>query len=167
VVNPDDMQAVNTPLGADRIRALADIIDEYPSDEPLVIFAKFRYEMDAILALLEKQGRTSGIIAGGVPQPEKTKASRAFQAGRFNAMVVQIRAGGIAIDLSRADNAIFYSMTHSFIDYEQAKARIIARTGGKKSFIHLSARGTVDDDIIESGRHNADLAKAVLQKLDD
>lgn len=95
----------------------------------------------------------------------RNKAAARFQAGHFNTMVVQIRAGGIAIDLSRSNTAIFYSMTHSFIDHEQAKARIIARTGGSKSLIYLAAKDTVDEDIINSGKEDEDLVKSILRKM--
>lgn len=165
VMDPDEGLTRNSPLGNDRIRALTDLMEEYPPDEPLVIFAKFRYELDAIAGAAKKLGRTSELIAGGIPQEVRNKSAARFQAGRFNTQIVQIRAGGIAIDLSRADTAIFYSMTHSFIDHEQAKARIIARTGGKKSLVYLSAKGTVDDDIISSGKEDEDLVKSILKKL--
>jgi len=165
VLDPQEGQTTNQPIGSDRIRALTQLIEEYPPDTPLVIFAKFRYELDAIQEVLRKLGRTSGLIAGGVPQEIRNKASARFQAGHFDTMTVQIRAGGIAIDLSRADTAIFYSSTHSYFDAQQAKARIIARTGGKKSLIYLAAKGTIDDDIINSGKEKADLVKAVLRRL--
>ena len=85
--------------------------------------------------------------------------------GRVDTCVVQVRAGGVAIDLSRADTAIFYSLTQSFIDYEQAKARIIARTGGHKSILHLAAKDTVDDEVIESVKGHDDLAKRILRRF--
>lgn len=165
VRDPDENLSVNSPLGADRIRALTELIEEYPTDEPLVIFAKFKYELEAILGITGRLGRSAGLIAGGIPQDVRNKAAARFQAGHFNTMVVQIRAGGIAIDLSRSNTAIFYSMTHSFIDHEQAKARIIARTGGSKSLIYLAAKDTVDEDIINSGKEDEDLVKSILRKM--
>ena len=109
--------------------------------------------------------RSANFIAGGMRGTTRDQAKADFQAGKVNTCVVQIRAGGIAIDLSRADTGIFYSLTHSFIDYEQAKARIIARAGGRVSLVHLAARGTVDDDVLEAVQAKQSLAEKILKKF--
>ena len=165
VLEPDEDQATNVALGNDRMRALVGVLEEYDSTEPLVIFARFRYELQAILDQLKKMRRSANFIAGGMKGNTRDQAKVDFQKGKVNTCVVQIRAGGIAIELSRANTAIFYSSTHSFIDYEQAKARIIARTGGKVSLLHLAARGTVDEDIIESVQTKQSLAERILKKF--
>jgi len=165
VKKPEDDLATNVAIGEDRLRALRGLLEEYAVDEPLVIFARFRYELNAILALLSKLKRSASFIAGGIVGAARDKAKHDFMQGRVDTCVVQVRAGGVAIDLSRADTAIFYSLTQSFIDYEQAKARIIARTGGHKSLLHLAAKGTVDDDVIESVREHGDLAKRILRRF--
>lgn len=164
--DPDDIdQKVNTPIGQDRVRALAGLLDEYPEREPLVIFARFRYELEAISQALTKRGRSFSRIMGGMKEAERTAAKVGFQEGRVDTCLVQIRAGGIAIDLSRANTGIFYSLTTSFIDYEQARARIISRKGGSVSLIHLVAEGTVDEDVLASVKDKQDLAKMILKKL--
>lgn len=165
VQEPDDDLATNVALGNDRMRALVGLLEEYSPREPLVIFCRFRYELSAILEQLRKMKRSANFIAGGMRGTTRDQAKADFQNGKVDTCVVQIRAGGIAIELSRADTGIFYSLTHSFIDYEQAKARIIARTGGKVSLIHLAALGTVDDDIIESVQTKQSLAEKILKKF--
>lgn len=162
----DENQVENVPLGNDRIRALAELVGEYPPTEPLVIFCKFRYELEAIQEQMRKMRRSVNFIAGGMRKADRDRTKWDFQEGKIDTCVVQIRAGGIAIDLSRADTGIFYSLTSSYIDYEQAKARIIARTGGSVSLIHLSARNTVDDDIIGSVVEKQDLVKLVLGRIE-
>lgn len=164
--DPEDIYLkVNTPIGKDRLRALEGLLDEYPEREPLVIFARFRYELEAISQALTKRGRSFSRIMGGIPERERTSAKLLFQAGGVDTCLVQIRAGGIAIDLSRANTGIFYSLTTSFIDYEQARARIISRKGGSVSLIHLVAEGTVDEDVLASVKGKQDLAKMILKKL--
>ena len=64
--NPDDDQLVNAAIGDDRIRALRGIVEEYPQTEPLVIFCRFRYELDAIINQMKRMGRTVNFIAGGM-----------------------------------------------------------------------------------------------------
>lgn len=167
VREPDEDLAVNTAIGNDRIKALAGLLDEYDTKEPLVIFCRFRYELQSILDLLKKLRRSANFIAGGMKGDSRNQAKLDFQSGKIDTCVVQIRAGGIAIDLSRADTGIFYSMTDSTIDYEQALARIIARTGGSVSLIHLAAKDTVDEDQIESIQTKQSLAELILKKFNE
>lgn len=162
VLRPDEDQATNVPLGNDRIMALADLLDQYPVDEPLVILAKFRYEISAILELVKKMGRTTNSIVGGMKN--RPQAIADFQSGLVSTSVVQIRAGGISVDLSRADTAIFYS-TSDHMAYEQARARIIARTGGRVFFLRLKAEGTIDEGILESLDRNQDTVTNIMEKL--
>lgn len=165
VIDPDDDLATNVALGDDRIRALSGVLEEYSEDTPIVIFVKFRYELQAVLDKLQKMGRSTNYIAGGMKPGERDANKTNFQAGKVDTCVVQIRAGGIAIDLSRADDAIFYSSTHSYFDREQALARIIARTGGKKTFIDLVARGTIDEEILLAAKEKKGLAELIIKKF--
>jgi len=164
VIDPDD-RVENVQLGTDRIRALKELVSEYPLTEPLVIFCRFRFELTAILKMVKALGRSSGFIAGGMRSEDRDQSKRDFQSGLVNTSVVQIRAGGISIDLSRASTGIFYSMTPSLIDYDQAKARIISRRGGSVSIIQLAARDTVDEDIIQSLQTKQDLVSTILRRI--
>lgn len=163
VLDPED-RLENVPLGTDRIKALRELVSEYPLDEPLVIFCRFRFEMMSILKLMEDMGRTHSFIAGGMSPSDRDQSKRGFQSGITNTSVVQIRAGGIAIDLSRANTGIFYSTTTSFIDYEQAKARIISRRGGSVSLVHLVAQGTIDEMVVESLQTKQELVSLILRR---
>lgn len=134
-----------TPLGKDRLSALRELLEEYPPDEPIVIVCKFSYEVECCVSL-----RPSVKIVGGMSALDKKEAQTAFQEGLVPTCVIQIRAGNVSIDLSRADTLIFFSVSFSHMDYEQARSRIIARTGGHKTFIHMAARNTIDEEILQS-----------------
>lgn len=152
-------------LGADRIRALSDLVDEYPPTEPLVILCRYHYELRAVAALMTHMGRSAGVISGKIPMSERDRIKHAFQGGQVDTVIAQVKSVGIAIDLSRASTAIFYSTPTSFIDYEQAKARIIARTGGGVSILHLVARGTVDEEVVDNAKDRGDLVQKLLSKI--
>lgn len=153
------------PLGQDRIIALKGLMEEYPTDEPLVILCRYHYELQAISGLMPHIGRTVGTISGRIPMSERDRIKHSFQNGTINTVAAQVRSVGIAIDLSRASTAIFYSTPSSFIDYEQAKARIISREGGRISILHLVASGTVDEDVVSSIKERGDLVSKILSKI--
>ena len=163
VQDPNDDLPVNVGIGSDRLSALLDLVWEYPGDTPLVIFARYRYEIKAIKTKLKY--RKPGTIVGGMKSSERSEVISNFQSGKLNTCIVQIRAGGIAVNLDRADTAIFYSITHSFIDYEQAKARIIGRSGGSVALINLCAKGTVDEEILESVQNKKEVFDTVMKKI--
>ena len=152
-------------LGNDRIKALEGLLSEYPTTEPLVILCRFHFELQAVATLLDALGRTHGTISGRVSLEDRNVIKKNFQDGKLDTVVVQVKAAGIAIDLSRARTSIFYSTPQSYIDYEQAKARMIARTGGSVAILHLIAEGTVDEDIIESLRNRENIVTRILSKI--
>jgi hypothetical protein len=152
-------------LGSDRIDALRELVEEYPVREPLVILCRYHFELRAVDSLMGRLGRSKAVISGKIPQTERDRIKHAFQDGEVDTVVAQVRSVGIAIDLSRSRTAIFYSTPQSLIDYDQAKARVIARTGGSVSIIHLVARGTVDEEVVENSKTRGDLVSKVLSKI--
>lgn len=163
-LNPD-LTKTNNPIRSGRLKFLRGLVEEYGRETPLVIFCRFRYEVSAVLDLMQKLGRSSGFIRGGMSRGDRNHTMESFQGGNLSTCVVQIRAGSVAIDLSRARTGIFYSMTHSHFDLEQARSRIMARTGGSVSLLHILARGTVDEDILRAARQGGDLVREVLRAL--
>lgn len=150
------------PIGKDRINALRELVSEYAPTEPLVIMARFRYEIAEIEALMKRMGRSVSTIFGGDSNRDQVKKD--FQTGKVDTCVVQVRAGGIAIDLSRADTIIFHSMP-TFMDYEQAKARIISRRGGDVAILILTAQDTLDELHYESLTTGQEYAEMIMGKF--
>ncbi len=77
--------------------------------------------------------------------------------------IAQIQTAGLGITLHAADTAIFYSVDFSYANYEQARARI-HRIGQKNNctYIHLLARGTVDEHVMKALQKKEDMAKMVV-----
>jgi SNF2 family DNA or RNA helicase len=77
----------------------------------------------------------------------------------------QIATAGLGITLTAASLMVFYSLDYSMSNYEQTRARI-HRVGQKNecTYIHLVARGTVDEKIMKALRDKANLAKALVDE---
>lgn len=153
VRKPDEDLAVNVALGDDKICALKEIVDDYPTKEPLVVFARFKYELEAVATALRKLSRRVDIIAG---KRDNEAVRKNFQAGNLDAVVVQIRSA-ISISLARAQTAIYFSGTSSLIDYDQSRARIAEQGPPSIAFIHLAAEATVDEDQYEALQSRGDV----------
>lgn len=137
---------------------------------PVVIFCKYIEEIDIIYETIKPYVKGIGIIYGQVKDTKKEKArtniQSSFQRGELDALICQIRTGGVGIDLFKADSAILYSMGHSWIDYDQARSRIEHRDKDYPTELFLIlAKNTIDDDILEAVRSKRSLTQVVLERL--
>jgi SNF2 family DNA or RNA helicase len=115
--------------------------------EPVVIFAKYVHEVRAIWERLRDDYRV-GVIYGRTKESDRARVQEFFQAGKLDVIVLQVKTGGVGIDLFYARTSIFFNLTHSFIDYDQAKARTRRRgqTRQTRAFLLLS-QGTIDEPL--------------------
>lgn len=107
--------AEDTPAKAARF---AEWLEDVPEREPLVVFCRFRADIDAARKCLESTGRTVSELSGRMNDLAQ------WQAGKTDALVAQIQSGGIGIDLTRASLCVFYSIGHSLSEWLQAIARL-------------------------------------------
>jgi len=146
-----------------KLIALEDIIDQAIAEgKKLVVMARFVPELKAITALLEKLGIGYSCVMGGVKDRDEQVA--AFQNDpAVQVFVGQIATAGVGITLTAASTMVFYSVDYSMSNYEQAKARI-HRVGQneKCTYIHLTAKGTVDEKTLKALHDKADLARTLV-----
>ena len=75
----------------------------------------------------------------------------------------QIATAGLGITLTAASTMVFFSLDYSMSNYEQTRARI-HRVGQRQActYIHLVAKGTVDEKVLQALRDKANLAKVLV-----
>lgn len=120
---------------------------------PTVVFVRFIPELYRIATLVRAMGRTVSLLSG----------SHKFKEFTTDVIVVQIRSG-ISIDLSRAEEVIFHSWGHSFLDYDQAKFRIRSFTSARARYHYLIANGTVDEQLFEAVTRKMSVVSLFLDK---
>lgn len=118
--------------------ALEDLIES--TDEPVVVFTRFRAELDIVEEVATKLKRRYGEVSGRRKDLVDSKMP-----DTVDVMGVHPRAGGVGVDLKRAAICVFYSHSYSLTDYEQARARI-RRPGQTRPcrYYAILAKGTVD-----------------------
>lgn len=156
--NPHATQIAEHPAkGA----ALADMLEDLPSDEPLVIFCRFKSDIALARRVCETSGRKVSELSGRVNELSD------WQQGDTSVLVAQIQSGGIGIDLTRASYCVFVSLGYSLAGYEQAVARL-HRPGQERHtrIYHLIAtiRGctTVDGRVYEALKGRKEVVDAIL-----
>ena len=144
-----------------KLDALEEIL-ESADGQKLVIIARFIPEIQAIEQLLTRKGIRYSIIHGGIT--DRAAQVSAFQTDpTVQVFIGQIATAGLGITLTAASTMVFYSLDYSMSNYEQTKARI-HRVGQRHpcTYIHLVARGTVDEQVLKALKDKADLAKSLV-----
>lgn len=150
-------------VGEAKLTRLINLV--HRSKPPVVIFAYYLEEIRAIHDEFFEQGYRVAVISGK-NRKFRPQIIRAFQAGKIDILVCQNRSGGVGIDLFRSCTAFVYSFRHSWIDFDQLKARLHRR--GQKNIVNiflLYASGTVDEDIYYTLQDKGNLVERVLNRL--
>lgn len=158
-----DENAAVQQISSAKLSAMEDILESAVAEgQKLVIVARFLPEIRAICKELDGRSLRYACITGEVQD-------RAAQVAQFQndpdvpVFVGQIATAGLGLTLTAASTMVFYSLDYSMSNYEQAKARI-HRVGQRNpcTYIHLIAKGTVDEKVLTALRNKADLAKALV-----
>lgn len=146
-----------------KLEILQDFIHDYPKEDKVVIFARFRGEIEAIEEVVRKSKRKYVKIVGGMTSEDRIKAEEEFQDNpEVTVMIAQIKAGGISIDLTAAKAAVFYSTSFSYEEYDQARARV-HRIGQKNkvTYYHIVTKDTIDEEILAALREKKTISQLV------
>jgi SNF2 family DNA or RNA helicase len=140
--------------------ALQDRLEDLPPTEPVVVFCRFRTDLDDVAAVARDLGREYAEVSG------ERKDLERWQRGDAVILGVQMQSGGVGIDCSRAAYAVYYSLGYSLGDYEQSLARL-RRPGQERCvrYYHLVCEGTVDTQVYAALRERRDVVGAVLEQL--
>ena len=151
-------------VGRAKLRAMRRIMDR--SKKPVIIFAVFKPDLLAIQAELKKEGYRVALVYGKVSKKKRPDIWRKFQRAKYDAIILQTRVGGVGLDLWKASTAIVYSMGHSFIDWDQLRARMDNVNKDKPSEIFvLCGKNTIDEDIYELVIEKGLNSRSVLSTL--
>ena len=161
-VGNDDAGGV-TQVSTAKLDALADLVDGAVADgRKIVVIARFVPEIHAIGKMLEIKKIRYAQISGEIRDRDEQIA--AFQNDPdVPVFIGQIATAGLGITLTAASLMVFYSLDYSMSNYEQTRARI-HRVGQKNecTYIHLVARGTVDEKVLKALHDKANLAKSLV-----
>jgi len=140
---------------------LADVLEDFKTDTPLVVFVRFTKDIQIIREICEAQGRRVGEVSG---QRKDISDSGTFPED-LDVLVCQIQAGSLGINLSRSSTCIFYSWGWSLGDIEQARARIRhSENVNKLQFIHLIIEKSIDERMLGCLKARKDFIEDVLEK---
>lgn len=157
---PDD-SGDEHQVDSSKEKLLEDLLEDISKDEPIVVFCRFRADLRTVRRAAMKLGRLAGELSGS--ESDLTAWQRGDERDP-RILAVQIQAGGVGIDLTRARYAVYYSLGFSLADYLQSRARI-RRPGQTRPVVyyHLIVRNTVDEHVMRALEKRQELIEGVLQ----
>ena len=155
----DDADQLSTIDNSKR-DALVDLFDGVDELEPFVVFGRFRHDLDVVREAARMCGRGVGELSG------RANELAAWQRGDFTVLAVQLQAGGVGVDMTRASYCAFLSTGFSLGDYEQALARV-HRPGQDRPvhYYHLVCTDTIDEAVRDALARRRSVVEAVLEDL--
>lgn len=153
----EEMSAVRAALAASKIPAMLKLVEDFEEqEEPVVVFSAYRAPVDT---LASRPGWA--VITGDTPPEERSRIEDAFQAGRLKGVASTIKAGGVAITLTRAAQALFVDLEWTPALNAQAEDRI-CRIGQTRGCVitTLTAEHPLDERIVELLTHKSEMIDA-------
>lgn len=146
-----------TVIDDTKLTEFQEVLEDIPEDEPIVVFARFKPDLDNIRNAVLATGRKFSEVSGRMNQLEE------WQAGKTDVVGVQIQSGGEGEDFTRARYTVYYSVGYSLKDYEQSLKRT-DRPGQTRHavFIHLIAENTIDRKVLKALDSRKDVVSSVL-----
>ncbi len=164
---PDDPYEFLT-FRDDRLPALLGAVGDVPDDEKVIIWAKFRYDIDRIAAALrDEYGLDSvALFTGDTPQAERPREVERFR-GPARFFVSTQSCGGHGLTLNEAHRAIFYSNGFKYSERLQAEDRC-HRIGQahEVEYVDIHANETIDDRIADALARKENVAAAFRREVD-
>ena len=145
-----------------RREELASLLEDFPRDEPVVIFAHFKKDLKNI----HKVCRDMGISYSELSGSNDTLSD--WKAGKTQVIAVQYTAGSESVDLTRARYCIYYSLTHRLALYEQSRKRI-HRPGQTRPVVYyhfietMKKDSTIDQRIYSSLKSKKDIVDYIME----
>jgi len=165
--NPNKQVSRPVSIGKEKIKALEEILVEevIEKEEPAIIVAQWRHNLDAISELCKRLKIPSMSIRGGMSRSSTDDALRRFaqHEGQAAAMVVQPAAGGVGLDMRVAGHTIWYSLTSSYVNYTQMRDRNALHPNAVQHTF-LIAPGTVDQLLYDTLTNDGNVAKQILTR---
>lgn len=146
-----------------KLEMLKELIEGLPKGEPVVIFAKFRKDLDNIRALCKSMNIGYSEISGKCDEEDD------WQAGKSAILGIQYSSGSESITLTRAHYCIYYSLTYSLSQYRQSKKRI-HRPGQEHKCIYyylvaeIDKNKSIDRIIVDALIRKGDIVDSIVKE---
>lgn len=155
-----------------KLEALWEIIQEHGVDDPeagkqIVVFSQFAMMARMVSEWLIDKKLNVGFISGAVTSRTKREQLISdFQAGgKLQVMVMTTKAGGVSINLDRADTCVFMDETYDPDDQSQGWGRIDRASRSRPITIYsIRTKDTIEHDVLDKLRKKQALNDILMDR---
>ena len=132
-------------------------------DNQVIIFSRFRRDIDKFMEALNERGDSAVRYDGVVDDEDRQRAIDKFQSGAAKFFVANQQAAGTGLTLTAAKTVFYYTNNYNLEDRMQSEDRA-HRIGQENEVLYCDvvAEGTVDERVIDALVRKKELAEAVL-----
>ena len=164
-----DQNGVVRDLGTSKLDACLEMLAER-EHQKVVVSCRFSHDIKRLELALQARGTQVMKITGDVSEKQRPVIEDWFQNGHGpRVLLLQQRAGGVAITLSEADCMIFFTLENSVVAWRQTWGRVW-RIGqrGHVQIVYLLGENTQDEVQLiglKEGANMVSLARMMLNQL--
>lgn len=138
--------------------AFAEIVEDLPPGEPVVVASRFLADLDRAEEVATKLGRPVDHLRGG-----RDDVGGVWEPRPGAVLATQVKAGREGLDLTAARHCVLWSVDFNHGDYCQLLKRL-DRPGQRRVVVyhHLLAEGTVDERVRETYRRREAMQAGIL-----
>lgn len=130
----------------------------------LVIWFRFNEELHYVQKVLAQLGVPCASYYGDVSVEDRKKIENDFQQGQYKCLLLQVKTGLYALDLSAADTAVYYSNSWSLEERIQSEKRIShPKKKTKLQYIDILTKGWPDTTIYHALKRKNISAKLIWE----
>jgi SNF2 family DNA or RNA helicase len=156
-VRDDDGQ--DRHVGNSKRNLLADVLSDLPREEPVVVFCRFKHDLQAVHDVASKDGRKSFELSGN--RKELQDWTKSQEGGEV--IAVQLKSGGEGIPMYKARYVVDYSLSFSLGEYNQTRSRLQRPEQTRQVIsIALVAEGTVDTQIYRALKKKKKVVESIM-----
>jgi SNF2 family DNA or RNA helicase len=151
-----------------KTRVLLELLAEFGTeDRSTLVFSAFTRHLDRIAEALKAKGIAYRMLTGAHSQAERRDCIDAFQSGQVKVLLVSLKAGGTALNLTKASAVIFMDPWWNPAVEDQAADRA-HRFGQTRpvTVIRIVAKGTIEGKVLDLHERKRGLLDGVLDDGD-
>lgn len=150
------------PGPSSKMKELMEVIEDI-GDRPVIVWCQFKHEVAWIEKVLSAIAPTVTLYS---ETKDRNDSITAFQDGRARYLVAHPRSAAHGLTFVNCSYQVFFSLDYSYEAYEQARARI-HRAGqvNKCTYIHIVARNTIDEDILDVLERKCDVSEILYRMV--
>jgi SNF2 family DNA or RNA helicase len=133
-----------------KLELLAEVLEEI-GNKKIIIFCQYKWEINTLATLIKNSYKLYG------DTKDKDGVIKGFKESEVGVLIAHPLSAGVGLSFPECNYMIFYSLSYSFLEYHQARGRIMRATTKKNAtYIHLISINSIDEIIISTLKRKED-----------